>query len=433
MKQRKKLLAGLLALTLAVGLSPQVGAQSDLQGHWAQGAIESLCQRGLMGGYADGSFLPDAPVRRGELAKLISLATDSLPYRPVLQEAGSFADLQGHWARNYVRQLVLEGIVQTADYGGNFGPQEGASRLEMLRMTMRMLGFSYGGQTVVARFPDLQSLSAADQYYCNKAVEIGLVEGFADGTLRPQASISRGEAAVILQRALPKTQIVVENLAAYEEDNTIPRAEQFFDVVEGSLHTGQGQYQGNTMQVYQHQLAGKQASQWESGLSRYLEVLESQRYTLVAQEKKGEESSYLLADLRGSRCLLLSLGQKDGATGQPTLGVGLFQNKNATGEYGSYIDALGVATLCKALNLAPATFGPEKDEKGGQSPTETYRLSLLPAGAVQGFIDRLLQQGYQQDAAGQPGGQTRVFTREGKRVTLSQSDGLLRIQLQQKS
>lgn len=45
--------------------------KSDYSGHWAEEAIEYARQQGLMEGYPDGTFKPDEPVTRAELAEVV--------------------------------------------------------------------------------------------------------------------------------------------------------------------------------------------------------------------------------------------------------------------------------------------------------------------------------------------------------------------------
>lgn len=43
----------------------------DITGHWAEKAIRRCIERGLLRGYPDGSFAPDKPVTRAELAVIL--------------------------------------------------------------------------------------------------------------------------------------------------------------------------------------------------------------------------------------------------------------------------------------------------------------------------------------------------------------------------
>lgn len=49
---------------------------SDINGHWAKNVIEKWQDHGYINGYPDGSFKPDNPVTRAELAKILTLAFD---------------------------------------------------------------------------------------------------------------------------------------------------------------------------------------------------------------------------------------------------------------------------------------------------------------------------------------------------------------------
>ena len=44
----------------------------DTTGHWAQAQIEQLAKLGILGGYPDGTFQPDKPITRAEVAAIVS-------------------------------------------------------------------------------------------------------------------------------------------------------------------------------------------------------------------------------------------------------------------------------------------------------------------------------------------------------------------------
>ncbi|MFM9413840.1 S-layer homology domain-containing protein [Peptococcus simiae] len=73
---------------------------------WYNNAINAVVKAGLMGGYEDGSFRPDAPITRAEFAKVIQKidkqnTTDNLP----------FADVRGHWAYQAISQAYANGRI----------------------------------------------------------------------------------------------------------------------------------------------------------------------------------------------------------------------------------------------------------------------------------------------------------------------------------
>lgn len=65
----------LLALVFLVSVgtvaAQQLASFSDIEGHWAQAAIERLAAQGVVGGYPDGTFRPDNPLTRAEAVTII--------------------------------------------------------------------------------------------------------------------------------------------------------------------------------------------------------------------------------------------------------------------------------------------------------------------------------------------------------------------------
>ena len=151
----KRLPAFLLAVCLLLPFLPQKSnaAFSDVQDQWFAPAVEEMAQRGLIGGFPDGTFRPGDWVKRGEGAKMTAQAVGQLPYTLPQTGKGDFADLQGHWSAKYVRQLLIEEIIEPEDYGTNYGPNQNLTRLEMVRMLLRLLGFTPSDTWVDSGFP----------------------------------------------------------------------------------------------------------------------------------------------------------------------------------------------------------------------------------------------------------------------------------------
>ncbi len=428
-------LAVLLLLPLASPLAraAETALFPDTAGSWCAQAVEQMAQRGILSGYRDGTFRPNAKVTRGEAAKMIGAAVDSLPYTLPQTGQGTFPDIENHWARRNIRQLIVEGIIRVQDYGKNFGPNQNITRLEMVRMLMRMLGFS-SGQADKHTFSDLSGLSFLDQYYCEKAAQIGLVEGYADGTFRPNDPLTRGQAAALLQRALPQTYLSLEGISSYEADNTVPQIDEFVPTVSGSQAAGVGQYQGQPMYVHRYTLsADANSPAIKEGLVRYFQALNLQRYTQVGAETESGSTAYWFCDLQGQRQILVTLRQKDPDTGLPSLTVSLTENSQASQSYDAFSKALGIKTLFARYSLAPAEFLLYADANGVNRQTEVYDLSLLPAGACRQFIDDLLTAGYTRQADSQlAGAPAEIYTAKGKAtVAISTLEGFWAVMLVQ--
>ena len=99
---------------------------------WFNNAISTLSNAGIVTGYADGTFRPDQPITRGEMAKIIA------NFARLGGATKSFTDLSGHWAKSYVELAAGNGWI--AGYpDGTFGPDRKITRAETVTMINRVL------------------------------------------------------------------------------------------------------------------------------------------------------------------------------------------------------------------------------------------------------------------------------------------------------
>ena len=114
----------------------QTNGYSDVPGNkWYNNAVSTLSNMGIICGYPDGTFRPDAPISRAEFAKI----------------AVSFTQNTGSTTYNYFTD------VKTTDW---FAP------------------------------------------YVTAAKDAGLIEGYSDGSFKPESKITRAEACAIVNRTL---------------------------------------------------------------------------------------------------------------------------------------------------------------------------------------------------------------------------------------
>lgn len=109
----------------------------------------------------------------------------------------SFSDTENHWGKDYIAELAEKGIINGFD-DGTFKPDISVTRAEFVTMVVKALGL----ETVDAdeSFSDVKKDSwfFAAVMTANKN---GLVNGVADGMFSPDSKISRQDAFVILSRA----------------------------------------------------------------------------------------------------------------------------------------------------------------------------------------------------------------------------------------
>ncbi|MFC5530720.1 fibronectin type III domain-containing protein [Cohnella yongneupensis] len=104
--------------------------------HWAKNAIEAAAKLGLMKGMPDGSFQPDKPMTRAEMATIVaSLLTASSGSA----NAAPSADIAGHWAEASILKAKAAGIM-TGFKDGSFRPDKALSRAEAVTIINRLIG-----------------------------------------------------------------------------------------------------------------------------------------------------------------------------------------------------------------------------------------------------------------------------------------------------
>jgi len=167
---------------------------SDISGHWAQANIEKLVAKGAVSGYPDGTFKPDAPIKRAEfvtvLVKAFGLTSD---------EEKVFADTADHWAKDAISVAASLGIVGGYD-PDTFGPDDVMTREQMALMLVRALGLE--PVDGLLEFTDADSVSEYAKSAIITAVSQGVLAGYPDNTFRPQGSTTRAEAVTAIANAL---------------------------------------------------------------------------------------------------------------------------------------------------------------------------------------------------------------------------------------
>lgn len=164
--------------------------------HWAFTYIADLAERGVINGYADGSFKPSRTVSRAEWAKIMvdaaGVATnDNSVY---------YTDTAEHWANKYVNaaKKYLTGYTD-----GSYRPDQSATREDVTVAMVRIKGYDLSevDYSYLSGFSDVDSISNYAKGYVAVAVQKKLISGFDDGTFKGQATLTRAEAATLLYRA----------------------------------------------------------------------------------------------------------------------------------------------------------------------------------------------------------------------------------------
>lgn len=194
------ILCALLALTLTTMTAPAAGegipAQTDGPAFSDLSAtnvlypyVRYLTDQGVMGGFPDGTFRPEAALTRAEAAKIAVLAKG---LSPVSGGAQSFNDVPvGHWAYSCIEKAAGAGLIKGYP-GGTFKPDELITRPEAAALLLRLSGGALSDNSLA-----IADVSPGNWAYkpVDTAVEAGIMGLSSDGLFVPDAAFTRGELA----------------------------------------------------------------------------------------------------------------------------------------------------------------------------------------------------------------------------------------------
>ncbi|WP_336776091.1 S-layer homology domain-containing protein [Paenibacillus sp. MMO-58] len=117
------------------------------------------------------------------------------------QPSATFKDVEKHWANESIKRAVQLGIVNGYS-DGTFKPDGVINRAEFTAMISRALKLKAPVDGTTVNFSDLTSIPAWAKPFVEQAAASGIISGYADESFRPAQEISRTEIAVMVVKAL---------------------------------------------------------------------------------------------------------------------------------------------------------------------------------------------------------------------------------------
>ncbi|MFF2093033.1 S-layer homology domain-containing protein [Paenibacillus sp. NPDC058174] len=177
---------------------------TDLQGHWAQADVELLANKWIAGGLPDGSFAPNHTITRAEFAALLVRALGV----PETSAGLTFDDVKASdWYAGAVGAAQKAGLIGGFE-DGSFRPNANITREQMSVMIARALAYAGSkpsegsGANALKSFVDGEAVAAWAVGATEQLVGLGIIQGMTDTTFVPQANASRAQSAVMLKRML---------------------------------------------------------------------------------------------------------------------------------------------------------------------------------------------------------------------------------------
>ena len=150
-------------------------------------------------GFADGTVRPNGKITRAEVATIFFRLLDDDTRAKYWSSENNFSDVSADkWYNNAVSTLSRMGVIGGyAD--GTFRPDAPISRAEFAKIAVSFT--QNNGSAVYNYFTDVKT---TDWFapYVTAAKDGGLIEGYSDGSFKPESKITRAEACAIVNRTL---------------------------------------------------------------------------------------------------------------------------------------------------------------------------------------------------------------------------------------
>ncbi|NOU95151.1 hypothetical protein GC093_18250 [Paenibacillus sp. LMG 31456] len=168
----------------------------DIKGHWAENQLKDWTAKGNIQGYADGTVKPDNSITRAEFMTIVNR---SFGFKDKEEVKAKDVDPNG-WEYEQVAIALKSGYISGYE-DGTVKPGSKISRQEVAVIIAALLKLDTAKGGDLSKFKDAVNLPSWSKGAIGASVAIGVLNGYEDGTLRFENSITRAEAIVILDRA----------------------------------------------------------------------------------------------------------------------------------------------------------------------------------------------------------------------------------------
>lgn len=186
---------------------------TDIDGHRHQEAIETLVAEGVIQGFPDNTFRPDATISRGSAAIMIARSLDLLDGKDIPDNP--FTDVGE-------KDQAYEAIVKLADKGivsgftkTQYKPDETVTRGQMAKIIAEAFELELGTGDDTP-FSDVTSKVSTGKYI-SAIFKVGITEGYPNGKFGTQDGMKRGDFAQMTYKAMVNAGLIDEDPGVVDE------------------------------------------------------------------------------------------------------------------------------------------------------------------------------------------------------------------------
>ncbi|ONI38432.1 hypothetical protein AN640_02505 [Candidatus Epulonipiscium fishelsonii] len=214
----------------------------DIETHWAKDSIKNLISKNILSGYDDGTFRPDEPMTRAELA-------DSIQRIFGIQKDAPRKEFKDVNTKNTLYYDAIETVAGAGilnDYGTEFKPSQLVTKEEALSGIIQAYNMTeyIADQNLNEVFKDAKNISNWTENAINVLLSQGYISAKQDGTFGADDQITRAQFMTLIDNL---TQEIITNSGEYEygyfDGNLVINVENVTlrnTTIDGDLYLAQG-------------------------------------------------------------------------------------------------------------------------------------------------------------------------------------------------
>jgi hypothetical protein len=175
---------------------------TDIETHWAKKWIEDAVKLGFVSGYEDGTFKPDRTITRAEFSKLMNNALHTEK-----EASLSFTDVGSkEWFYKEVQKSVASGFFSGYE-NNTFRPNNPIKREEVAKVVSSAITIGEAEGEDATLLTDYSTIQEWAKSSVNAVYNKGYILGYPEGVYRPEKALTRAEAVKIIYEIIDNENI----------------------------------------------------------------------------------------------------------------------------------------------------------------------------------------------------------------------------------
>lgn len=209
------------AFVLVNTISASAAVYSDITGHPDEGYIAEYSSHGLVSGYPDGTFQPNANITRAEVTALVN----QLELPQIKTTNTAFLDVPTHeWYYSTVSNAVKSGLV--SGYEDNtFRPQKNITRFEAISIVSRLVE-STDAASIQLPYGDRETIPAWVNGSVKNLYAEGIISEYSGNFINGNTPVTRAEMVRMLDKVMRSHDFDTEKITVRKSTATEDRGIQ---------------------------------------------------------------------------------------------------------------------------------------------------------------------------------------------------------------